>query len=316
MLSPARPFMHVLIAPILGSLFLGSLIMGPVSMASAQSLSHSSAPIEITADDAIEWLRDQHLYRATGKAMVKQGHTTITADRIEASYDPQKGEQDIQSVTATGHVTIISDDRTITADHAVYDLAQGLATLTGSVITLNAPDMKIVAYHKVIYNEKQRHAVASGKASVTAQNRTLTADQIEVWLSEAKTASTSAGQNMGQLERARARGHVVIKTAKEIIQADQADYHAIKQEAIMTGHVRLTQGENHMQGERAVVNLKTGVSQLFGQSNSTASAPSSGGRVKAIFFPGKNNNSFMPGDTARDMIPLRPDDDKPKGQSK
>lgn len=304
MLSPVRSVFNLFV--------LSALCCALPTLTVAQNLSRSSVPVEITADKAIEWLRDQYLYRATGKAMVKQGDTTITADTIEASYDPNKGEQDIQTVTAIGHVTITSQDRTITADRGVYDLAQGLATLTGSVITITSPDIKVTAHHNVTYNDKQRHATASGKASVTAQGRTLTADHIEVWLGDAQKKTSTTSSATGQLERARARGHVTIKTAKEILQANQADYDAVKQEAVMTGQVRLTQGENHMQGERAVVNLKTGVSQLFGHNSPSGSA--TGGRVKAIFVPGKNDTAILPGNAARDMIPLRPDDNKTKGQ--
>jgi lipopolysaccharide export system protein LptA len=276
------------------------------------------APVEISADDAIEWLRDQNLYRATGNAIAKQGDTAIHASVLEASYDPQKGEQDIQSVTARGQVKIISADRTITAEQGVYDMASGLVTLTGSNIVLTSPDIKVTAHNKVTYNSNAGHATASGNATVSAQGRTLKAQEIEAWFGDSATKNTSKTQNVGALKRARARGNVVIQTEKEILQADQADYNLVTQEAIMTGRVRLTQGENHMQGERAVVNLKTGVSQLFGQ-NKTGTASntgSSGGRVKALFFPGKGSTSIMPTNATRDMIPLRPDDPAPKGQTR
>ncbi|HEY1096066.1 MAG TPA: LptA/OstA family protein [Alphaproteobacteria bacterium] len=283
------------------------LLSGAGAQAQSNPLggSNSKEPVEITANDAIEWLRNDHVYRARGAAQAKQGDMTINADLLEASYDPAVGEQDIQTIAAIGHVKIISADRTVIADKGIYDLKSGLLTLTGSDIRLSTADMQVTAEDKVIYDSHERKASAIGNAVIITQGRTLKAQQIDAWFSQDKTSNDNKNAT-GNLERARASGNVLIKTEKEILQANSADYNAVTQEAVVTGNVRLTQGENHLQGERAVVNMKTGISQLFGNANPNVTTGSSGGRVKALFFPGSKNEKIVPSDATGSMIPMRP----------
>lgn len=264
--------------------------------------SNSKAPVEISADDAIEWLRNEHVYRVRGNAVAKQGDTTIKADLLEAAYDPALGEQNIQTITATGHVDIVNADRTITAEQGVYHVPTGELTLTGSNLRITSPTMTVTASQSLHYNRAENKASARGHAVIKTPERTLKADQIDAWFDTKSNA----------LSKATARGHVTIQTAQEILQADNADYNTVTQQAVMIGNVSLTRGQNHLQGAKAVVNLKTGVSQLFGgDTNTTTSTtvPGSGGRVRAIFFPGSDKNP-MPGQTTEGFIPMRPRDPK------
>ncbi len=270
-------------------------LIGPV-IAHAQTITPAGKdPVEITADGAIEWQRDAHLYRVRGNAMVKQGDTTIKADTIDAAYDPAQaghgGEQNIQTVTAIGHVNITSKDRTITADKGVYNLISGQLMLTGGDLRITSPVMTITAQQSLSYNKTENKASARGNAVVKTPDRTLKAEQIDAWF----TAEND-------LSKASARGRVTITTQQDILQAEQADYNAVTQEAVMTGEVKLTRGQNHLQGGRAIVNLKTGVSQLFGDTTQDAA---SGGRVRALFYPGSNTD-IMPGKATDSLIPMRP----------
>jgi lipopolysaccharide export system protein LptA len=297
MLSSARLF-----------LCLALLIAAGPAFAQTPSIgSKNKAPVEITANDAIEWLRNEHLYRASGAAIAKQGDVTIAADTLEASYDPALGEQNIQTVTAIGHVTITSTEHTVVADRGVYNVTTGLVTLTGGAIRLTAPNMTVTAQDKLTYSRSENKASAFGNAVVTTPGRTLKAQQIEAWFMNGSDKKQNS--QMGNLQRAAARGNVMIKTDKEILQAQSADYNAVTQDAVMVGNVRLTQGQNHLQGERAVVNMQTGISQLFGSANPNSVGTASGnGRVRALFFPGSDGKSPL-APTAQGtetMIPLRP----------
>lgn len=258
--------------------------------------SNSKAPVEISADDAIEWLRNEHVYRVRGNAVAKQGDTTIKADLLEAAYDPALGEQNIQTITATGHVDIVNGERTITAEQGVYHVPTGELTLTGQNLRITSPTMQVTAAKSLHYSRSENKASARGNAAVKTPERTLKAEQIDAWFD---------GKN--NLSKATARGRVTIQTAQEILQADHADYNVTAQQAVMTGNVSLTRGQNHLQGAKAVVNLKTGVSQLFGNPSETATVatPGSGGRVRAIFFPG-SDKKLMPGEATKDFVPMRP----------
>ena len=65
----------------------------------AQSLGFSQGgdgPIEIEADDGIEWQRANQLYIARGNASARQGTMTVEADELIAFYRPNAaGENEI-----------------------------------------------------------------------------------------------------------------------------------------------------------------------------------------------------------------------------
>ena len=75
-----------------------------------------------------------------------------------------------------------------------------------------------------------------------------------------------------------ADGNVVITTPEEVARGREGVYNADKGTATLTGDVRITRGENQLNGERAVVNLNTGVSRLL--------PAAKGERVKGLFTPG------------------------------
>lgn len=282
-------------------LFVSALSMPVIVWAQSAPLGGSmgggKAPVEITADDAIEWLRNDHMYRARGAAIAKQGDTTIKADTLEAVYDPALGEQSIHTITANGRVDIVSKDHSVVADRGVYDVNTGIVTLTGQNLRLSGPDMNVTATESLSYDRNGGKASARGNAVIIAQGKTLKAQIVDAWFDK---------QN--NLTRATAQGRVIIKTEQgEILESDNADYNVTTQQAVMTGNVKITREQNHLQGARATVNLKTGVSQLFGSANSDTAATGngSGGRVRAIFFPGSNKN-VMPQGTTDTLIPMKP----------
>ena len=70
--------------------------------------------------------------------------------------------------------------------------------------------------------------------------------------------------------------NVVISTPNEIVRASEGVYDVQSGIATLTGSVKITRGQNQLNGESAVVNLNTGVSRLYG-----------GGRqgVEGVFTP-------------------------------
>ena len=47
-------------------------------------------PIEIYAEDSIEWHKNEKKYLALGKARASSGSMSLTSDRIEAFYDEKE----------------------------------------------------------------------------------------------------------------------------------------------------------------------------------------------------------------------------------
>ena len=256
----------------------------------------SDKPVEIEASGTLEWLRDKNMYRADKDVVITQGTTIIKGDQAEAFYDPKEGPSSLNLIKISGHVTIVDQGRTIIADTATYNVTTEKLELRGSNISITAPEINVTAQSGIDYFAGERKAVATGKAVATQNNQTLKAETITAWFNKDN-----------KLERASANGNMLItqKTDKgtDIAQANAGEYNILTQEAVLRGNVRLTQGENHMQGDTATINLKTGVSTL-------ANNPQNGGRVRAIFTPG--GTSPMPSVTASvPMIPAKKSPEMP-----
>jgi lipopolysaccharide export system protein LptA len=73
---------------------------------------------------------------------------------------------------------------------------------------------------------------------------------------------------------------VRIRTERETATGDRGVYNVESGVATLTGKVKLVRDNNELRGCRAVVNLNTGISQLFACPNTQGS-----GRVQGSFVP-------------------------------
>lgn len=258
-------------------LFLFFFLSSPFG-AFAQIVEKNNAPVEIEASEQLEWLRDKNMYRATGDVKITRGTDVITGDYAEALYDPEKGSSDLTTLTVTGNVVMTAPDRIIHAEKGVYDTATQNLVLTGGILTLEMPDLTVTAHDSMEYNALENRAIAVGKAEVNHEGQILKAARVTAWLQQ-------GGNNA--LVRAVASGNVTIlrKSADgtDIAQAQQADYTAATDTVELKRNVKITRGTNHMQGDHAVINLKTGHSTLQNKGGSGDT-----GRVRAIFSTGND----------------------------
>ncbi|HEX7007295.1 MAG TPA: LptA/OstA family protein, partial [Alphaproteobacteria bacterium] len=120
-------------------------------------------------------------------------------------------------------------------------------------------------------------------------DRTVRADTMT-----ARFAEDSQGKMA--LSRADIVGNVVITTPTEVARAERGVYDAGSGIATLSGGVKLTRGDNQLNGAFAEVNLKSGVSRLL--ASPSGSAP--GSRVRGIFVPrsgedGVDGDALVPG---------------------
>lgn len=241
-------------------------------------LPRSNAPLEITADKALEWNRKDRRFIARENARAQQGEATLAAATLTADYREVAGKgMDISRIIAEGDVVISSRDSHAYGERAVYDLATGLATMTGAALRMVAPDQTVTARDSFEYNVPDGRLVAKGNAQVTRKNargeiNTLEADTITAILQDMP-------ENKRALQRLEAAGNVVITTPTEIVTGAQGIYRADNNTAELSGGVTIKRGPNILQGERAVVDLTANTSQMFG-------SPGSGSRVRGVFYPG------------------------------
>jgi lipopolysaccharide export system protein LptA len=268
-------FRNAAFAPILAALAAGILLTSPVMAQVPGAGSGQGLPIAVDADQAIEWHQEQKAYVARGNAVAKRGDVTITGDTLVAYYrDIPTGGTEIFRLAADGKVHIFSPTQNVYGDRAVYDVDKQVAVVTGSNLKLVTPTDVVTARDSLEYWENQKLAVARGDAMAVREQNRVNADVLVGLFAEGEAGSL-------EMTRIDAQGNVVITTPTDVARGRQGVYNLKTDIATLTGDVRLTRGENHLNGQTAEVNMKTGISRLLNTGDR------SGGRVKGLFIPGQ-----------------------------
>lgn len=257
------------------------LVLLPMN-ASAQELSSSSdEPVEITADGSLEWNRNEKLFIARDNAKAKQGESSIAAAKLTAHYrDGTGGGMDIHRVEADSNVELSSKDSIAYGQRADYDLAKGVAIMTGDNLKMVSPNQIVTAKERFEYWVTDGKINAIGNARVDKKNAKGETDTLEADVISAILKDNAAGKR--ELHSLEADGNVVITTPAEKVTGKHGIYNAQTNKALLTGGVILHRGPNKLEGERAEVDLNTNTSQLFGGANRAKT----GGQVRGIFYPG------------------------------
>jgi lipopolysaccharide export system protein LptA len=232
-------------------------------------------PIEVSAAKELEWDRSARTYTARGQAVAKRGDMEVSSDTLTASYSDGGSTTSIDSLTATGNVVVSSAPYRVYGDKAVYDVASGIATLTGGDLKIATPDETLTAKDKIQFFRHENRLTASGEATARRGTDTLTAPAMSAFF------KPGAGGKLA-LDRIMAEGGVTIKTAKETVTGNTGIYDVAAGKATLTGKIVIRQPGGVIEGTRAEVDLKTGISKLFAEG-----AASTGGRVKGTFYPKK-----------------------------
>ncbi len=266
---------------------LAFLIIGLLAISStafAQNLGFTEHkgkdPIEITAEDGVEWNQEKQVLTAQGDAVAKRGKMTLKADTLSAWYRKDKdGDTKIYLLQAKGNIRIISPDKIITGKTADYDVDKALVTIKGSPAKLKTTTEEITAYGSLEYWQEKHLAVARKKAMVKREGQRLKADVLNAFLKQKK------GKGL-ELEKLEALGNVEVKTKKELITGSKGNYNPASGIITLSGSVTLTQEANTLSGAYAEINIKTGISKLFASPKDSKKK----GRVKGIFKPKEKTN--------------------------
>jgi lipopolysaccharide export system protein LptA len=289
-----------------------ALLLALALPAAAQNIDMSQGgPVDITSNDGIEWRQEQRVVIARGNARAIRDGVTVDATRLLARYRPQAGTQqaaapgaadsplsggnEIWRFEAEGNVRITTATDVATGDRGVYDMDQAVLVLTGRQLTLTTPNQNIVARDSLEYWSQRRMAVARGNAVLrTKDNRYVGADTLVSYLTPegtpAPVRSTTPGAappppGSGRIDRVELFGHVEIRTETEVVRGDRGVYSAETGLARILGNVRITRGDNQVNGTEALVNFNTGISRLV-------NAP--GDRVRGLIVPQQQQQRATP----------------------
>ena len=218
--------------------------------------------------------------------------TTPPAGASPANATNPVAGSEIWRLEAEGRVRITSQTERATGERAVYDMDQAVMVLSGRGLALDTPDQRITARDSLEYWPQRRMAVARGGAVVvTSDDRRIAADTLVAHFAEPPPAAPGqpaaaaqparpgglpgAGEG-SRIERVEAFGTVEIRTAEEVVRGARGAYSPQTGLARLEGGVRITRGDNQLNGQEAIVDLRSGVSRLV-------SAP--GQRVQGLVVP-------------------------------
>jgi lipopolysaccharide export system protein LptA len=207
---------------------------------------------------------------------------------------------EVYRLDAVGHVHIFTATDQAWGDHAVYDMDQSVLVLTGHGLKLVTPQDVITSRDDMEYWSQTRVSVARGNAVVvTNDGRRISADTLVGYMTQSDQPAAAAKPkpstpvpagnatqdpllSSGKLQRVEAFGNVDVRTATETVLGDRAVYVPDTGKARIVGHVRITRGENQVNGVAADVDLKSGISTLL-------SGP--GERVAGMITPNQNQGA-------------------------
>ncbi len=298
---------------------LAALLAALATPASAQQIDLSSGgPVAITARDGFEWREADQMVIASGDARAVRDNVTVIADRLVARYrrkadapapaqgaprsvlpGSSEGGNEIYRLEAEGNVRIFTATDEAVGDRAVYDIDQAVMVMTGRTLRLTTPSQVLTARDSLEYWAQKRMAVGRGNAvAVTTDARRLAADTLVAYIEDDNAprptpAPAQGGQQPpgagSKLKRLEAYGNVEARTQTDVIRGDRALYLPETGIARVIGNVRVTSGQNQINGPAADVNMRTGVARMLADP---------GGRVQGVITPGTAPPGTTPPGTA------------------
>lgn len=240
-------------------------------------------PIDISADNGIEWRKQDKVYIARGKALAVQCDQSVAGDTLMGFYSTDSNH--IDRMTADGNVVIKNSNQTAYGQHADYDTNTKLLIMTGNNLkSVTDKGDTVTARDRMEYWKDRDTVVARGNV-YSVHGDTKVHSDLQVGYFHVNAAGKKV---LYQIE---ATGNVRTDTAKQTAWSDKMVYNLETKIAVLTGNVRLQQGNSTARGDRAELNTATNVSRLL-------SDPGKGsGRVHATIGPKNNNSSTSPNGT-------------------
>ncbi|HIO38089.1 MAG TPA: hypothetical protein EYN27_03970 [Rhodospirillales bacterium] len=214
-------------------------------------------PIEITADNGIEWEKNKEILIASGNAKASRGGITVLAEVLRAYYRKKTtGGTDLYRLDAAGGVKIFSDTESMEGQTAVLDFEQAILKVDGKKVIYKAGPDTITANQQMEYWERQKMAVARGNAVAIHKGKTLRADVLKALLRKNKTGRS-------EVYIIEAFNNVLIVSDKDRLRSDSAIYKLDSGIVTLKENVSIIRENGILNGDLAEINFKTGISKLL-----------------------------------------------------
>ncbi len=270
-------------ATVAGGLVLGAFL-APAALAAADKAKDAAAqtipiqsdkPIEVYAHEGIEWDQNSETYIARGNARAIQGDVTVYGSVLTARYrKTADGGSEIWRLDADGKVRIESPKGTVYGEKAIYDMDTSILVVTGNNLKLVTPKETVTARDSLEYWQLKDMFVARGNALAVLEDRKIKADILTAHLRKDENEES-------KVYRVDGFGSVLITTPTDIARGEKGVYFVDTGIATLTGSVKITRGDNQLNGEIAEVNMNTGISRILaGAKKGGESKP-----VRALIIP-------------------------------
>ena len=222
-------------------------------------------PLEVSADNQLLWDQTKGLYQADGNAVAIRGAQEIAADTLTAFYNDENQTQDITRILAERNVRFSDSELTGSGERLDYDIALDLYDLQGPKAVVNSKDGKARADKTLTFNRQKGMIYLRGNGEIAlSDGRLLKGDEIDIALDEAEEIQTVS-----------AKGNVFIsQTDGRQANADEGVYETKTGKAILSGNVKIKDGDSILNGQKAEIDFNKGISRLLASDN--------GGRVSGI----------------------------------
>jgi lipopolysaccharide export system protein LptA len=294
-----------------------------------------SLPVNITADNGVEWRQAEQVYIARGNVKAVRGTVTVYADEMRAYYRPvtkpgaakptpapapkpaaaakpekpgsetqDQGPTEIYRLEASGNVRFATDTQTAYGDHAVYTVDDTMLVMTGEHLKMVTPRDTLTARDSFEWYDAKQFGVARGDAVDLHEGKRIAADVLTA------TVVHPPGQEQ-HIDRIDATGDVLVTSNDQIGRGDNGVYNAESGIVTLAGNVRLTRGQNQMNGEYGVVDLNRNVGHLLPAPPGTRLASGAKTRVSGLLMPDQKGAGL-----GRPGVPSKPGAAKTKGGAK
>ena len=222
------------------------------------NLDNNNEPIEIFADNGIEWHKNKNKYVALGNAKALSGTLSLESDKIEAFYNENdSSSMNITEVRAKKNVIVQDKKMKITGgEYAEYKILKDYFLINGRNIILTSENNTLKSNKKLEYWRSKNIAIATGEAEAKKDNEFVVIADKLVWYLQEKNQKTSVKKLLGFK-------NVSIKTNNEVAFSDKAIYNNETEICKLYGNVKLQRGESFLIGEYAEVDLRSGISKLL-----------------------------------------------------
>lgn len=215
-------------------------------------------PVEIYAEQGIEWHKNDNKYLAIGNAIAKSGKMSVNSDRIEAFYEESDNSgMDIKLVKAHRNVVVTDENLKIVGGKlAEYNLRKDYFSIFGKNLILTSQENKLESNNKMEYWRTKGVAIASGKAKAQKGNEFKIEAEKLVWY---------LNENDKKIDVKKIFGfeNVSIYTNNEVAFSDKALYNKENGICKLFGNVKLQKGDSFLTGDYAEVDLNKGISKLL-----------------------------------------------------